>query len=104
MQVWLSRMDGHMGLANSLALKIAGITNDTRDPVGGTIVKTNDGGEVQVFKYFKNSSSIKWFYDMLWLSFQFEVSSQQLVAYIIRILKKWKEYNIYFFFFWYWLQ
>ncbi|XP_029124091.1 protein LONG AFTER FAR-RED 3 isoform X4 [Elaeis guineensis] len=41
--VWLSRMDGHMGLANSLALKIAGITNDTHDPVGGTIVKTNDG-------------------------------------------------------------
>lgn len=41
--VWLSRMDGHMGLANSLALKIAGITNDTHDPVGGAIVKTNDG-------------------------------------------------------------
>ncbi|XP_074572812.1 protein LONG AFTER FAR-RED 3 isoform X2 [Curcuma longa] len=41
--VWLSRMDGHMGLANSLALKIAGISNRTSDPVGGTIVKTLDG-------------------------------------------------------------
>jgi len=45
MQVWLSRMDGHMGVANSLALKIAGITNMTKDPVGGTIRKTIDGGE-----------------------------------------------------------
>ncbi|KAK3038962.1 hypothetical protein RJ639_027447 [Escallonia herrerae] len=27
--VWLSRMDGHMGLANSVALKIAGVTNTT---------------------------------------------------------------------------
>ncbi|KAL5994643.1 hypothetical protein ACLOJK_024696 [Asimina triloba] len=41
--VWLSRMDGHMGLANSLALKIAGITNLTQDPPGGTIVRNSDG-------------------------------------------------------------
>ncbi|XXG41446.1 hypothetical protein AAC387_Pa01g1897 [Persea americana] len=41
--VWLSRTDGHMGLANSLALKIAGITNDTKDPAGGTIMRTADG-------------------------------------------------------------
>ncbi|THU55338.1 hypothetical protein C4D60_Mb11t05520 [Musa balbisiana] len=41
--VWLSRMDGHMGLANSLALKIAGISNSTCDPVGGAIVKTLEG-------------------------------------------------------------
>lgn len=41
--VWLSRMDGHMGLANSLALKLAGITRDTEDPPGGTIVRTLDG-------------------------------------------------------------
>ncbi|GAB4832163.1 Protein LONG AFTER FAR-RED 3 [Ancistrocladus abbreviatus] len=38
--VWLSRMDGHMGLANSLALNMAGITRDTKDPEGGTIVRT----------------------------------------------------------------
>uniref|UniRef100_A0A5B7BBP1 Amidohydrolase 3 domain-containing protein n=1 Tax=Davidia involucrata TaxID=16924 RepID=A0A5B7BBP1_DAVIN len=42
--VWLSRMDGHMGLANSLALNIAGITNYTEDPSGGAI-KRNIGGE-----------------------------------------------------------
>ena len=38
-----------MGLANSLALKLAGITRDTEDPPGGTIVRTLDGGEVSVF-------------------------------------------------------
>ncbi|KAL8125221.1 hypothetical protein AgCh_012776 [Apium graveolens] len=42
--VWLSRMDGHMGLANSLALKIAGVTKKTEDPIGGTVVR-NTGGE-----------------------------------------------------------
>ncbi|PIA48130.1 hypothetical protein AQUCO_01400604v1 [Aquilegia coerulea] len=41
--VWLSRMDGHMGLANSLALKIAGITNYTKDPTGGTVMRTSGG-------------------------------------------------------------
>ncbi|XP_074280592.1 protein LONG AFTER FAR-RED 3 isoform X2 [Silene latifolia] len=41
--VWLSRMDGHMGFANSLALKLAGISRDTKDPAGGTIMRTADG-------------------------------------------------------------
>lgn len=41
--VWLSRMDGHMGLANSVALKLAGITNSSEDPDGGTIMKTVSG-------------------------------------------------------------
>ncbi|KAI0497471.1 hypothetical protein KFK09_020699 [Dendrobium nobile] len=41
--VWFVRMDGHMGLANSLALKLAGITNSSWDPVGGTILKTSNG-------------------------------------------------------------
>ncbi|CAM0885086.1 unnamed protein product [Alopecurus aequalis] len=40
--VWLSRMDGHMGVANSLAIKIAGIDKNTNDPVGGTIVRTTE--------------------------------------------------------------
>ncbi|KAM3335927.1 hypothetical protein ACQJBY_030083 [Aegilops geniculata] len=40
--VWLSRMDGHMGLANTLAMKIAGIDKNTDDPVGGTIVRTTE--------------------------------------------------------------
>ncbi|KAK7323297.1 hypothetical protein VNO77_26763 [Canavalia gladiata] len=41
--VWLSRMDGHMGLANSVALRMAGITNLTDNPRGGTIMKTACG-------------------------------------------------------------
>lgn len=40
--VFVSRLDGHMGLANSLALKAAGITRATADIPGGTIVR--DGG------------------------------------------------------------
>ncbi|KAJ1432530.1 Metal-dependent hydrolase [Sesbania bispinosa] len=42
--VWLSRMDGHMGLANSLALMLAGITYLTDNPRGGTIMRTSGGG------------------------------------------------------------
>ncbi|KAH7536777.1 hypothetical protein FEM48_Zijuj03G0022400 [Ziziphus jujuba var. spinosa] len=41
--VWLSRMDGHMGFANSLALKLAGVTNSSEDPKGGTIMRTSTG-------------------------------------------------------------
>ncbi|XP_022764744.1 uncharacterized protein LOC111309970 isoform X3 [Durio zibethinus] len=41
--LWLARMDGHMGLANSMALKLAGVTNLSKDPNGGTIMKTADG-------------------------------------------------------------
>ncbi|MBA0811453.1 hypothetical protein Gohar_003350, partial [Gossypium harknessii] len=41
--VWLTRMDGHMGLANSVALKFAGVTNLTKDPNGGKIMQTADG-------------------------------------------------------------
>ncbi|KAK8612113.1 hypothetical protein V6N13_092232 [Hibiscus sabdariffa] len=41
--VWLTRMDGHMGLANSVALKLAGVTNLSKDPNGGTIMRTADG-------------------------------------------------------------
>ncbi len=43
--VLLSRLDGHMALANSLALKLAGITRDTPDPQGGEIVKDEKTGE-----------------------------------------------------------
>ncbi|CAM8917138.1 unnamed protein product [Rhodiola kirilowii] len=40
--VWLTRMDGHMGLANSVAIKMAKITKDTNDPTGGTIINSSD--------------------------------------------------------------
>src|SRR5262249_44279926 len=37
--VFLRRYDGHMALVNSHTLKLAGITADTRDPVGGVIYR-----------------------------------------------------------------
>ncbi|GMQ81579.1 MAG: amidohydrolase [Rhodothermia bacterium] len=42
--VFVTRSDLHMGLANSVALTKAGITNDTPDPDGGTIVRDPSTG------------------------------------------------------------
>ena len=41
--VWLRRIDGHAGWANSKALELAGIDNDTADPVGGKIIRDDNG-------------------------------------------------------------
>lgn len=46
--VWLSRVDGHAGWANSKALEIAGITRDTEDPDGGQILRDADGNPTGV--------------------------------------------------------
>lgn len=43
--VFVNRLDGHMALANSLALKLAGVTRDTKDPDGGVIVRDPKTGE-----------------------------------------------------------
>jgi predicted amidohydrolase YtcJ len=43
--VSVERLDGHMVLANSAALKLAGITRETPDPPGGTIVRDPKTGE-----------------------------------------------------------
>ncbi|HYN24253.1 MAG TPA: amidohydrolase [Pyrinomonadaceae bacterium] len=43
--VFVSRLDGHMALANSLALKLAGVTRETPDPPGGLIVRDAKTGE-----------------------------------------------------------
>ena len=43
--VFISRYDGHMGLANGIALKMAGITKNTNNPPGGEIVKDPKTGE-----------------------------------------------------------
>ena len=48
--VFVSRLDGHMGLANSRALELAGITADTPDPPGGTIVRSPDGRPTGILK------------------------------------------------------
>lgn len=41
--VWLTRMDGHMALANSVALKLAGISSLSEDPDGGSIMRSANG-------------------------------------------------------------
>jgi len=41
--VFLSRVDGHAGWANTRALEIAGITRETRDPPGGKIIRDGEG-------------------------------------------------------------
>ncbi len=41
--IWLRRIDGHAGWANSKALELAGITSKTPDPKGGKILKGKDG-------------------------------------------------------------
>jgi predicted amidohydrolase YtcJ len=41
--VWLRRVDGHAGWANSKALEMAGITGDTPDPTGGKIIRDANG-------------------------------------------------------------
>jgi predicted amidohydrolase YtcJ len=43
--VCVNRLDGHMVLANSLALKLAGISQSTAAPEGGEIVKDPQTGE-----------------------------------------------------------
>jgi predicted amidohydrolase YtcJ len=48
--VFVNRLDGHMALANSQALHLAGITRDTPDPPGGTIVRDAAGEPTGVLK------------------------------------------------------
>jgi len=43
--VFVNRYDGHMALANSYVLRLAGITKETPDPPGGTIVRDPKTGE-----------------------------------------------------------
>ena len=48
--VFVNRLDGHMALANSLALKLAGVTRQTLDPPGGVIVRDKSGEPTGVLK------------------------------------------------------
>ena len=48
--VFVNRYDGHMALANSLALRMAGITANTPDPPGGTIVRDPQGNPTGALK------------------------------------------------------
>ena len=48
--VWVSRLDGHMGLANSLALAAAKVTKATPDVDGGLIVRDKSGEPTGLLK------------------------------------------------------
>ena len=48
--VFVNRLDGHMALANSLALRLAGVTRQTLDPPGGVIVRDKSGEPTGVLK------------------------------------------------------
>jgi len=48
--VWINRLDGHMALANSLALKAAGIDRNTPDIDGGTIIRDKTGAPTGILK------------------------------------------------------
>jgi predicted amidohydrolase YtcJ len=48
--VWINRLDGHMSLANSVALKLAGVTRATKDVAGGAIVRDRRGEPTGVLK------------------------------------------------------
>ncbi len=47
--VYLTRVDGHAGLANAAAMKLAGVTSATKDPAGGRIVRDATGNPTGVF-------------------------------------------------------
>lgn len=48
--VFVNRYDGHMALANSVALRLARVTAKTPDPPGGTIVRDAQGNPTGVLK------------------------------------------------------
>lgn len=48
--VFVTRYDGHMGVANSVTLRLAGITAKTPDPPGGTIVRDKNGNPTGALK------------------------------------------------------
>ena len=48
--VFVSRVDGHMALANALAMKLAGVDENTKDVPGGVIVRDEKGRPTGIFK------------------------------------------------------
>jgi predicted amidohydrolase YtcJ len=47
--VWLTRVDGHAGLANAAAMKLAGVDHDTPSPSGGEIIRDESGEPTGLF-------------------------------------------------------
>jgi Predicted metal-dependent hydrolase with the TIM-barrel fold len=48
--VFVSRLDGHMALANSVAMRMASVDKSTKDIAGGMIVRDADGNPTGIFK------------------------------------------------------
>jgi predicted amidohydrolase YtcJ len=48
--VWVNRLDGHMALANSAAMRAAKVGDDVKDVPGGEIVRDESGRPTGVFK------------------------------------------------------
>jgi predicted amidohydrolase YtcJ len=48
--VWVSRLDGHMALANSKALELANIDESVKDTAGGTFIRNGDGTLTGILK------------------------------------------------------
>ena len=48
--VWLNRLDGHMSLANTEAIRAAHVADDVKDVPGGEIVRDSAGRPTGVFK------------------------------------------------------
>ncbi len=48
--VFVNRSDGHMCLANAVAMKLAGVDKNTKDVPGGVIVRDADGNPTGIFK------------------------------------------------------
>lgn len=47
--VWLTRIDGHAGWANSLAMELSGISRETPDVQGGKIIRDGRGDATGIF-------------------------------------------------------
>jgi predicted amidohydrolase YtcJ len=48
--VFVSRLDGHMALANTRALEMGGVTRSSKDPAGGLIVRDRNGEPTGLLK------------------------------------------------------
>jgi predicted amidohydrolase YtcJ len=48
--VWISRLDGHMALANTAAMKAAGVGHDVKDVDGGEITRDAAGRPTGIFR------------------------------------------------------
>ena len=84
--IFIDRFDGHMALANSKALALAGITKDTKSPDGGEIIKDPKTGEpTGVLK----DAAMSLIYNIIP-----PISPEQKIKYVQRALQEARENGI----------